>query len=165
MSEPFLAEVRLFSFAFAPRGWAVCNGQLLPINQNQALFSLIGNTYGGDGRTTFALPDLRGRTPVHFGNGVTLGQSAGEEGHALAVAELPMHNHQASAGTDATAPSPSGNVWGTVAGQSFYANAASATMSASAIGTAGQGQPHSNMQPSLVMNFCMALQGLYPSRN
>src|SRR4030095_4273279 len=101
MSEPFIAEVRMFSFAFPPRGWALCNGQLLPINQNQALFSILGTTYGGNGQTTFALPDLRGRTPISFGAGFSLGQPGGEEAHTLTIGEMPQHNHFVQAGNSA----------------------------------------------------------------
>lgn len=165
MTEPFIGEIQIFPFAFAPRGWALCNGQLLPINQNQALFSLLGTTYGGDGKATFALPDLRGRVPVHFGNGVTLGQSAGEETHTLTPAEMPTHTHAVMAGGEATAIPPAGNVWGSVAGQNLYAATATAAMAGAAISTAGSSQPHNNMQPYAVLNFCIALQGVFPSRN
>jgi microcystin-dependent protein len=168
MSEPFLAEVRMVGFNFAPRGWALCDGQILPINQNQALFSLLGTTYGGDGRTTFALPDLRGRTPIHAGGAHALGQKSGEETHTLATSEMPAHDHQAQATSDpATTPIPSGTV--------ALANSAPAelyappeqlgAMRSGTIGSAGGGQAHENMQPYLAMNFCIALQGLFPSRN
>lgn len=165
MTEPFLGEIQIFPFGFAPRGWASCNGQLLPINQNQALFSLLGTTYGGDGKTTFALPDLRGRVPVHFGNGIALGESAGEEAHTLTVAETPTHTHAVMAGGEATSIPPQGKVWGTVAGQNLYATNATAAMAGAAISMAGGSQPHNNMQPYAVLNFCIALQGVFPSRN
>jgi len=165
MAEPFLAEIRIMSFAYAPRGWAFCNGQLLPINQNQALFSLLGTTYGGDGRVTFALPDLRARTPVHVGNGHTLGQKAGEATHTLALAELPSHTHVARAVTDkGTTPAPNGNMLATTKGLSAYCAPGSLTALAPSIGSTGGGQPHPNAQPFLALNFCIALQGIFPSR-
>lgn len=167
MSEPFIGEIQAFSFNYAPRGWALCNGQLLAINQNQALYAILGNTYGGDGVTTFALPDLRGRTPVHVGQGVTLGQSAGEEAHTLTVNEMPQHTHQAMANqSNSTSSKPTDNVWGPApAGSNSYTATANAVMNANALSTAGGSQPHSNMQPSLVLNYCIALQGIFPSRN
>lgn len=170
MSEPFLAEIRAFPFNFAPEGWALCNGQLLPINQNQALYSLLGNTYGGDGVTTFAVPDLRGRAPVHIGNGVTLGQSAGEENHTLTTTEMPAHSHAAVGGNQQPTQTPGGNTWGTVpsaeGGTPLYSSQApNAQMNPAAIQAAGGGQAHPNMQPFLTLNFCIAVQGIYPSRN
>src|SRR5215213_8016475 len=111
MAEPFLSEIRLMSFNFAPKGWALCNGQLLPINQNQALFSLLGTTYGGDGRVNFALPDLRGKVPIHVGSGFTLGEKGGEQAHTLSIAELPTHTHVAEATSiSATAATPASNL-------------------------------------------------------
>ena len=166
MAEPFLAEIRIMSFAFAPKGWALCNGQVLPINQNQALFSLLGTMYGGDGRVTFALPDLQARTPVHVGNSHALAEKAGESAHTLSMAELPSHRHVARAVTDkATTAAPNGNMPATTYGLRAYAPPAnSAALSPAAIATTGGGQPHSNMQPFLTLNFCIALQGIFPSR-
>jgi len=167
MSEPFLGQISVFAFPFAPRGWAQCNGQLLPIAQNQALFALLGTTYGGNGTTTFALPDLRGRAAMHASTTHPQGQSAGEEAHTLITAEIPSHSHGAvcnSTGSDQV--SPAGNVWGTdTAGYAPYASSADSTCSTSAIANGGGGQPHDNMAPSLTVNFCIALQGIFPSRN
>lgn len=167
MSEPFLGEIQAFGFGFVPKGWAACNGQLLPINQNQALFSILGTTYGGNGVTTFALPDLRGRVPVHTGQGVALGQSAGEENHTLTVNEMPMHTHQAVGTTTAsTSSKPAGLVWGPSPNNAnTYTSTANTTMSPSALGNAGGSQAHSNMQPSIVLNYCIAINGIFPSRN
>jgi len=165
MAEPFLAEIRIMSFAYAPRGWAFCNGQLLPINQNQALFSLLGTTFGGDGRVTFALPDLRARAPVHVGNGHTLGEKAGEATHTLSLAELPGHTHVVRAVTDkGTTPAPNGNMLATTKGLSAYCVPGNLTALAPSVGSTGGGQPHTNVQPCLVLNFCIALQGIFPSR-
>lgn len=166
MATPFIAEIKLVSFAFAPQGWALCNGQLLPINQNQALFSLLGTTYGGNGQTNFALPDLRGRVPIHFGAGFTLGQRAGEQSHTLTQGELPQHTHvlQGSSSTG-NQQAGTGNVFGTVAGR-IYGDPANVTLlSALTVGTVGANQPHQNMQPFLGLNFCMALVGIFPSQN
>lgn len=165
MGTPFLAEIRIVSFNFAPKGWALCNGQLLPINQNQALFSLLGTMYGGDGRTTFALPDLRGRVPVHVGAGFVQGGRAGEEAHTVISNEMPMHTHlvSASSGTP-NQGSPAGNEW--AASNSGYSTVAPNTaLNPSAIGSAGGSQPHTNLQPYLVLNFVIALQGIFPSQN
>jgi microcystin-dependent protein len=170
MAEPFLAEIRLMSFSFAPRGWAQCNGQLLPINQNQALFSLLGTTFGGNGQTNFALPDLRGRASVHFGNSFTLGQRGGEEAHTLTTPEMPTHNHVMQ-GTfpDIASATTTGNnaFWGQVADNStlYNTNAANAAMNAAVITNAGGSQAHENRQPFLTINFCIALQGIFPSPN
>lgn len=167
MSEPFLAEIKIMAFSFAPKGWALCNGQILPINQNQALFSLLGTTYGGNGQTTFALPDLRGRTPVHTGPTVTLGQKAGEENHTVINSEMPAHNHPVSASsTQSDAPVPAGNLLGADT-TSIYAPADAnlVALVPGTISTAGGSQPHNNMQPYLTLNFCIALQGIFPSRN
>lgn len=161
MSEPFLAEVRLFSFGFAPKGWAQCNGQLLPINQNLALYSLLGTTYGGNGTTTFALPDLRGRAPIHS-HSIPLGYRAGEETHTLTLSEMPMHTHQAMAsGAAANATTPVNNFWGSQTPVNVYGNALNVPMLP--LGAAGGNQPHNNMQPYLVLNFCIALTGIFPS--
>lgn len=166
MAEPFVGEVRMVSFNFAPRGWAFCDGQLLPINQNQALFSLLGTVYGGDGRTTFALPDLRGRTPIHVDANHPLGESSGEETHTLTLAEIPQHTHavRAAAATAGT-PSPSGAMLAT-ASSAIYGPAKNLLrLSPDTVGSAGGGRAHENMQPYLVVNFAIALVGIYPSRN
>ncbi|GHA13489.1 tail Collar domain-containing protein [Arenicella chitinivorans] len=165
MSEPFLAEVRMVGFNFAPRGWAFCDGQILPINQNQSLYSLLGTTYGGDGRSSFALPDLRGRVPMHTDNGVTEGHKSGEETHTLSANEIPQHQHYAQASTNnGSAVDPTGRVLGQAL--NVYANpTATTTLRAGSVTNVGGGQAHNNMQPSIVINFCIALKGLFPSRN
>jgi microcystin-dependent protein len=173
MSEPFLAEVRIVAFNFAPRGWAFCDGQILPINQNQSLYSLLGTTYGGDGRTSFALPDIRGRTPIHVGrsNGGgdhRLGQKSGEETHTLAANEMPQHTHVAKASnTIANQVAPEGRLLGQSASELFVdATAADLTdMRTGTVTNVGGSQAHENMQPYLAINYCIALQGLFPSRN
>ena len=172
MSEPFLAEVRIVGFNFAPRGWAFCDGQILPINQNQSLYSLLGTTYGGDGRTSFALPDIRGRTPIHIGrsNGGadhTLGQKSGEETHTLSAAEMPQHDHVAR-GTTAVGnvPIPSSSVVLADTPGQIYADPANLlSLRSGTVANVGGGQAHENMQPYIAVNFCIALQGLFPSRN
>ena len=167
MSTPYLGEIKVISFNFAPKGWALCNGQLLPINQNQALFSILGTTYGGNGQTDFALPNLQGRMPVHVGNGIVLGESAGEEAHTLTVGELPAHSHPALARTAvaATEPgtSPAGALWAG-SGKVAFAATANVAMNPQSVGAAGQSQPHTNLGPYLVLNFVIALQGIFPSR-
>jgi microcystin-dependent protein len=165
MSEPFLSEIKIISWNFAPKGWAFCNGQLLPINQNQALFSCLGTTYGGDGRQTFGLPDLRGRIPTHQGDGLVLGERGGEQSHTLNISELPTHNHFWNVTTTAgSGVSPTGNLLGAAA---LYNATASnlVTMFPGQIGNVGGSQPHENMQPYLVLNFIIALQGIFPSQN
>jgi microcystin-dependent protein len=165
MSEPFLAEVKIISWNFPPKGWAFCNGQLLPINQNQALFSILGTTYGGDGRTTFGLPNLQGRVPFHVGDGLSLGEVGGETAHTLNSSEMPAHNHVPSASNQtATQGSPSGNFWA-AQNAAAYAASADTTMSPAALANTGGSQPHDNMSPYLVLNFVVALQGIFPSRN
>jgi len=170
MSEPFLAEVRIVGFNFAPRGWAMCDGQILPINQNQSLYSLLGTIYGGDGRTSFGLPDLRGRTPLHIGNGIAQGARGGEENHTLSEAETPLHTHQARASTNpANSSSGAGAALGVTAGGRRPLTAYGQLdnpmqLTNSQVSTAG-GQEHNNMQPFLALNFVIALQGLFPSRN
>ncbi|PUA38192.1 phage tail protein [Paenibacillus elgii] len=164
MSEPYLGQIKLFAFGFAPRGWAQCNGQILPINQNQALFSLLGTYYGGNGVTTFALPDLRGRVPIHVSRDFVLGQAGGEEAHTLTLNEIPAHTHQAWGSSDiASSKSPANNVWAKTAVSSYHTQA-DIKLNAGAVANAGQNQPHTNMQPYTVLNFCIALQGIYPSR-
>ena len=168
MSEPFLAEVRLFGFNFPPQGWAKCDGQILPINQNQSLFSLLGTTYGGDGRTTFALPELRGRACMHEGNGHQLGQKTGQENHTLNIAEIPSHTHQLQAYSEASdSNQATGRRYGqaSIASYSPLSGSKTVTMNADAVGNAGANAAHDNMQPYLAVNFCIALSGVFPSRN
>ena len=168
MAEPFLSEVRLMSFEFAPKGWALCNGQLLPINQNQALFSLLGTTFGGDGRVNFALPDLRGRTPIHVGSGHTLGERGGEQAHTLSIAELPQHTHvaQATSGNATTAVPGTGVTLATsVNYEAYRAPTALVALQPGTVTNTGGSQAHLNMQPFLTLSFCIALQGIFPSPN
>jgi len=169
MAEPFLSEIRIMSFGYAPRGWAMANGQLLPINQNQALFSLLGTTFGGNGQTNFALPDLRGRTPIHVGSGHTLGEKGGEQAHTLSIAEMPEHLHVVNASsTVATTNTPANNlVCGQSTAASLYASGASGlvAMLPTMIANTGGSQAHLNMQPFLTLTFCIALQGIFPSPN
>ena len=164
MAEPFLSEIRLMSFGFAPKGWALANGQLLPINQNQALFSLLGTTFGGDGRVNFALPDQRGRVPLHVGNSQTLGQRGGEQAHTLSIAELPTHNHlvRANPGGQNTI-NPAGAGFADTTPSELYSGSSSGAMGSQAITNTGGNQSHLNMQPFLTLNFCIALQGIFPS--
>ena len=186
MSSPFIGEIRLMGFTFAPRGWANCDGQLLPIAQNTALFSLLGTTYGGDGRTTFGLPDLRGRVAIHTGNGPgltprSLGSRSGQERVTLTEAQIPSHDHTATAMSTANAVAPGGNsndavdnFWADDVGVSsgtYHSGPANATMNAGAVSTdvtvanAGGGQAHDNMQPYLTVRYCIAISGVFPSRN
>ena len=168
MSEPFLSEIRIFSFNFAPRGWAFCNGQQLPINQNQALFALLGTTYGGNGQTTFALPNLQGRVPMHMGAGFTLGQNGGETAHTLITSEMPAHTHVLQgSGNTATSTNPATtNTYAVALRPVYLAPAAgSVQLAAGAISNTGGSQAHENMQPILGLNFCIALQGIFPSQN
>jgi microcystin-dependent protein len=166
MSEPFLAEVKIISWNFPPKGWAFCNGQLLPINQNQALFSLLGTTYGGDGRVNFALPNLQGSMPVHVGQGIILGQRGGETAHTLNTSEMPAHNHTpvGSNTNPPTSPTALGNLWSANNAKPFAASA-TGSMNPAGVLNAGGNQPHENMSPYLVLNFIIALQGIFPSRN
>jgi microcystin-dependent protein len=169
MAEPFMSEIRIFSFGFAPRGWALCDGQLLPINQNQALFSLLGTTYGGDGRVNFGLPNLQGRAPIHMGSGHTLGERGGEQGHTLSIAEIPEHVHVLNASTTVATTNTPGNtlVTGQSTASSLYASGASGlvAMSPAAVANVGGSQAHLNMQPFLLLNFSIALQGIFPSQS
>jgi microcystin-dependent protein len=168
MSNPFLSEIRLMSFGFAPRGWALCNGQLMPINQNQALFALLGTTYGGNGQTNFALPNLQGRVPMHVGNGHTLGESAGEQAHTLSIAELPTHTHVAMASPQSNNTNvaiPTGNFLASPLSQTYAPPAGLGAMNPTTIANTGGSQAHLNMQPFLTLNFCIALQGIFPSPN
>lgn len=168
MAEPFLSEIRIMSFGFAPKGWALSNGQLLPINQNQPLFSLLGTTFGGDGRVNFALPNLQGRVPIHVGSGHTLGERGGEQAHTLSIAELPTHTHVDNATTaTATTNNPTSAV---MLAQSTASNLYGAAtnlqaMLPSAVTNVGGSQAHLNMQPFLTLNFCIALIGIFPSPN
>jgi len=165
MSEPFLSEIKIVSFSFAPKGWALCNGQFLPINQNQALFSLLGTTYGGNGQTTFALPNLQGRVPIHMVGGHVLGEGGGEQAHTLSVSQVPQHIHVFNGTTaNADSPVPAGNLLGTA--NNLYTPPANLTsLDPSTVTSVGGSQAHLNMQPFLVLNFCIALQGIFPSRN
>jgi microcystin-dependent protein len=166
MAEPFLSEIRIMSFEFAPRGWALCNGQLLPINQNQALFSLLGTTFGGDGRVNFALPDLRARSPIHVGSGHILGERGGEQAHTLSISELPQHTHVLSGSTSpADVPAPDGSLLGTASGEIYGAPTSLAAMATGSATPTGGSQAHLNMQPFLTLSFCIALQGIFPSPN
>ncbi|MBI1804855.1 MAG: phage tail protein [Ignavibacteriae bacterium] len=167
MAEPFLSEIRIFSFNFAPKGWALCNGQLLPINQNQALFSLLGTTYGGDGRVNFGLPDLQSRMPIHVGNGHTLGERGGEQAHTLSVSEMPTHSHNITASSNTpNVDDPTNAFWATNTGRTPYSNNINTQMAQQATPTSvGGSQAHLNMSPFLVLNFSIALQGIFPSQN
>jgi len=168
MSEPFLSEIKLVSFNFPPKGWALCNGQLLPINQNQALFALLGTTYGGNGQTTFALPNLRGRIPIHMDASHTLGEAAGSTSVTVNIQQLPTHVHalQASGNQAADSSVPTNNVFAQSKGSQLYGPAANlAPFAPQAVSSVGGSQPHNNMMPYLVLNFIIALQGIFPSRN
>ncbi len=173
MTEPFLAEIKIIGFNFAPRGWALCDGQLLPINQNQALYSLLGTNYGGNGVSSFALPDLRGRTPIQTGDFYQLGEKGGYERVSLVASQIAVHTHSLKATTDpankfSPGPLSSRYLAKDSAGFATYVDksaSSSVTMSAASIGTAGSGQSHNNMQPTLVLNYCIALTGLFPPRN
>ena len=165
MSEPFLSEIKIVSFNFPPRGWALCNGQLLPINQNQALFALLGTTYGGNGQTTFALPNLRGQVPIHLGQGHILGEQAGTTSVTLNQSQMPQHLHFAQASPNAgTTPIAVGSVFA-VASNVYRTPDSPTTLSPQTVSNVGGSQPHSNMMPYLVLNFIIALQGIFPSRN
>lgn len=167
MSQPFMGEIRLISWNYAPKNWAFCNGQFMQINQNQALFSLLGTTYGGNGQTTFALPDFRGRIPVHVGSGHTQGEAAGQYAHTVIISEMPTHTHflqgTNNVGTD---PNPGSTVVLSKSVANTYGpGPVNATMNAASIANVGGSQPHENRQPYLVINFIIALVGIFPSRN
>ncbi len=165
MAEPFLGEIRLFSFNKIPNGWLPCNGQLLPITGNVALYSLLGCTYGGDGKTTFALPNLQGRVPLHQGNQIAYGTVGGEEAHTLTINEIPSHTHQITADSSTTdKPSPKDNTWGAVNGKNIYAKKDNTAMNEAALSITGQNKAHNNMQPYLSVSFCIAKVGIFPSR-
>jgi microcystin-dependent protein len=168
LSDPFLGEIRIMSFGFAPQGWALCNGQLLPINQDQALFSLLGTMYGGDGRVNFALPDLRGRAPMYIGGGFTQGSSFGEYNHTVTQSEMPAHSHFVRASANpATTSTPDTSVGLSASAGAFAYSPPNnlVTMAPNMFSNVGGSQPHSNRQPYLVLSFCIALQGVFPSRN
>jgi microcystin-dependent protein len=169
MAEPFLSEIRIMSFAFAPKGWALSDGQLLPINQNQALFSLLGTTFGGDGRVNFALPDIRGRAPIHVGSGHTLGERGGEQAHTLSIAEIPTHTHVASGTSTSSDPNgtniPTGNLLCAGPAEIYAAPSQLVALNAATVANTGASQAHLNMQPFLTLSFCIALQGIFPSPN
>jgi microcystin-dependent protein len=164
MAEPFLSEIRIMSFVFAPKGWALCNGQLLPINQNQALFSFLGTTFGGDGRVNFALPDLRSRTPIHVGQGHTLGEKGGEQAHTLSISEIPTHTHMAhGSSTPAETNTPDNATYLGVVNNTYAPPSNLVALGPSEIGNVGGSQAHLNTQPFLTLSFCIALQGIFPS--
>lgn len=165
MAEPFLSEIRVFSFNFPPKGWAFCNGQLLPINQNQALFALLGTTYGGNGQTNFALPNFRGKASIHEGSGHTLGETAGSTSVTINQQTMPQHLHMAQAtNSNGATANPTGGFLGAV--NSMYGPPASLTsLNPATVSSVGGSQPHNNMMPYLVLNFCIALQGIFPSQN
>ena len=171
MVEPYIGEIRMFGFNFPPAGWAFCEGQSLSIEQNQALFSILGNRYGGDGRVSFNLPDLRGRTPVHVGNGISLGESLGEEAPSLTVDEIPAHTHTMRGSSDTAATgsggtNASGNVWANATISVYHAaGGTTVQMNAGVVGNAGSGVGRDNMQPFVTVRFCIALTGTFPPRN
>jgi microcystin-dependent protein len=166
MAEPYIGEVRIVGFNFAPRNYATCDGQTLSIQQNTALFSILGTTYGGNGQTTFALPDLRGRTPYHVGNGFALGQGSGEENHTLNITELPQHNHvPVGSKADPSASAGTGNLWARNNASPYATTPDGTTMNPASVLLNGGNQPHTNLAPFLVVNFVIALFGVFPSRN
>jgi len=165
MAEPFLSEIRIMSFNFAPKGWALTNGQLLPINQNQALFALLGTTYGGNGQTTFALPDLRGRVPMHDGAGHVLGERGGQEAHSLTIQELPAHTHAPDAVNSNASVGPANNAVLAAANALYQPAPPNTSLAPNTIATIGGSQPHANQQPFLTLSFAIALQGIFPSQN
>ena len=165
MSDPFIGEIKVISFNFPPKGWAFCNGQTLPINQNQALFSILGTSYGGNGQTTFCLPNFQGRMPIHQGQGYPVGSFGGEAAHTLTVGEMPAHNHLAQGSSNsANAGAPGNAVWASPS-VPLFAGSPNTPMSSAALGNAGGSQPHENQAPYLVLNFIIALVGIFPSRN
>ncbi|MGN7884958.1 phage tail protein [Dyadobacter endophyticus] len=169
MAEPFLSEIRMVSFNFAPKGWALANGQLLPINQNQALFALLGTTYGGNGQTNFALPDFRGRVPIHFGGGHDLGEKGGQEAHTVTMNEMPAHNHIVNAIDSGPSNSndPTGAFLANTLPNNVYSTVPNAltAINPGTLSNVGGSQAHNNLQPFLVITFCIALQGIFPSQN
>jgi microcystin-dependent protein len=168
MADQFLSEIRMMAFGYAPRGWALCNGQLMPINQNQALFSLLGTNFGGDGRTTFGLPDLRGRVPIHAGSGFDIGAKGGEPAHTLSVAEMPPHIHDfmvSNARATDNGPDPARGLAASTPQNAYGPATNPVIMSGQAVSNAGGSVAHQNIQPCLTISFCIALQGSFPSRN
>ena len=168
MSEPFLSEIKIVSFNFPPKGWAFANGQLLPINQNQALFSLMGTTYGGNGQTNFQLPNLQGKVAIHQGNGFTLGQQGGEQAVTLQTNQMPAHRHTAQANNSLSGTlqkSPVAGTWAPGSADQIYSGTGGSTMNSAAFANAGGSQPHNNLMPYLTLNFVIALQGIFPSQN
>ncbi len=166
MATGFLGEIRMFGFTYPPRGWAFCNGQLLPINQNQALFSILGTTYGGNGQTSFQLPNLQSRVPVHVGPQTLLGQVSGEAAHTLTTNEIPQHTHTVNASAGAVSSgTPAGNYLTSAASDALYTASANANGILAPLANAGSSQAHENMQPYLAVSFCIALAGIFPSRN
>lgn len=164
MSEPFLCEIKLVAFNFAPKGWALCNGQLMPINQNQAAFALLGTTYGGNGQVTFGLPDLRGRSPMHRGDAYSIGQMGGEVLHTISTAEMPSHTHALMASTSTGhQASPTGNALAAARGR--YADSGDTLLNSATLSNVGGSQPHNNMAPYLVLNAVIALQGIFPTQS
>jgi microcystin-dependent protein len=172
MADPFVAEIRIFAFNFAPKGWAFCDGQLLPISQNTALFSLLGTTYGGDGKSNFALPDMQGNAPMHPGQGPSLslhdlGETGGSETVTLLQSEIPAHSHNVMANTapaDTNAPGPTFVLAQSTGTNAYSSQASNAILSFNTLVPAGGDQPHNNMQPYLTLNFCIAMQGVFPPR-
>lgn len=166
MSEPFLSEIKIVSFNFPPKGWALCNGQFLPINQNQALFALLGTTYGGNGQTTFALPNLRGRVPIHFGGSHNLGEAAGSTSVTINIQQLPTHTHaMMGSQTPGDVPVPTNTVLADTNARIYNDPGSLTTLNPASVTSVGGNQPHNNMMPYLVLNFIIALQGIFPSRN
>ncbi len=165
MADPFVGEIRIMAFAFAPNGWALCNGQLLPIDQNQALFALLGTSFGGDGINNFALPDLRGRVPIHMSGSFVLGQAGGEETHTLTTAEMAAHTHPVSASPNAADASSPLNAYWADGSLPAYAATGTTSLNAGAVDPAGGSGPHENRSPALTVSFAIALQGIFPSRS
>jgi microcystin-dependent protein len=165
MSDPYIGEIRMFGGNFAPVGWLLCQGQVLPISQFDALFNLIGTTYGGDGQQTFAVPNLASRIPIHVGSGFVLGQTGGVETVTLNTNQLPVHTHQPVAAAVASSPSPSNNFWATYANMEYSTQPPAAPMAPNALSPSGGNQPHENMPPFLAINFIIATEGIYPPPN
>ena len=165
MPTPYLSELKIFPYGFVPKGWALCDGRVLPINQNQVLFSLLGTAYGGNGTTTFALPNLMGAVPMHVGTKMIRGQTGGESTHKLIISEIPLHTHQAIASSlpNPDINTPNNNFWATTPTYDYYGSESNGQMSPNAIGLTGLSYPHDNMAPYLVLNICIAITGLFPS--